>query len=277
MESADRHLKSGDERTACLAHDLLQISGLTDLVHIGWELLPPSPRLRRTTSNSISASFGNGRPATPRARLLRQRLNAIGNFRDDQMNGDSLEDRCPLWVKCSLQEAPFVVVRRANMFDGMIPVGVRGSLRNQRFAAYLVPESIREQITPEQLTGPRGWLIQAQSREVPAFNALAAIQEKLADLPLAYGPTGGVGFELASGIPTATSTSDVDLIIRASERLPMRLAQELITIFSASSCRIDAQIETPRGAVSLAEYASNQTPLLLRQNDGPVLVDDPWA
>jgi hypothetical protein len=33
----------------------------------------------------------------------------------------------------------------------MIPVGVRGSLRQQRSAAYLAPESIRNRITPEQL------------------------------------------------------------------------------------------------------------------------------
>ena len=105
---------------------------------------------------------------------------------------------------------------------------------------------------------------------------MAGIEEKLANLPLAYGPTGSIGFELASGLPTATSTSDLDLLIRAPERLPMQLAKKLITIFSGSLCRVDVQLETPRGAVSLAEYASGQTPLLLRQNDGPILVDDPW-
>ena len=103
------------------------------------------------------------------------------------------------------------------------------------------------------------------------------MSEKLANLPLAYGPTGSIGFELASGLPTATSTSDLDLLIRAPERLPMPVAQELITIFSGSPCRVDAQLETPRGAISLAEYVWGQTPLLLRQNGGPVLVDDPWS
>jgi phosphoribosyl-dephospho-CoA transferase len=55
------------------------------------------------------------------------------------------------------------------------------------------------------------------------------------------------------------------------------VAQELITIFSGSPCRVDAQLETPRGALSLAEYGRGETPLLLRQAGGPVLVDDPWA
>ena len=187
------------------------------------------------------------------------------------------EKRCPLWVERSLQEAPLVVVRRAKLFDGMIPVGVRGSLRQQRSAAYLAPESIRNRITPEQLAANRGWLANARAEEIPAFKVLAGIEEKMANLPLAYGPTGSIGFELASGLPTATSTSDLDLLIRAPERLPMPVAQELITIFSGSPCRVDAQLETPRGAISLAEYVWGQTPLLLRQNGGPVLVDDPWS
>jgi phosphoribosyl-dephospho-CoA transferase len=57
----------------------------------------------------------------------------------------------------------------------------------------------------------------------------------------------------------------------------MQVAQELITIFSGSPCRVDAQLETPRGAVSLAEYARGEKPLLLRQAGGLVLISDPWA
>jgi phosphoribosyl-dephospho-CoA transferase len=190
---------------------------------------------------------------------------------------DLPEKRFPLWVERSLQEAPFVVVRRADLFDGMIPVGVRGSLRQHRSAAYLNPESVRNRITPEQLATKRGWPGNARIEEIPGFKVLAGIEEELANLPLAYGPTGSIGFELASGRPAATSTSDLDLLIRAPEHLPMPLAQELITIFSGSPCRVDAQLETPRGAISLAEYARGQTPLLLRQNGGPVLVSDPWA
>ena len=208
------------------AHDLLQISGLADLVYVGWDLP---------------------------------------------------EKRCPLWVERSLERATFVVVRRANLFDGMIPVGVRGSLRQQRSAAYLAPESIRNRVSPEQLVANRGWLANPRTAEIPGLKVFASIEERLANFSLAYGPTGSIGFELASGLPTATSTSDLDLLIRAPERLPMQLAQELITIFSGSPCRVDAQLETPRGAVSLAEYARGETPLLLRQAGGPVLISDPWA
>jgi hypothetical protein len=38
--------------------------------------------------------------------------------------------------------------------------------------------------------------------------------------------------------------------------------EELVTIFSGNPCRVDAQLETPRGAVALTEYASGQRPLL---------------
>ena len=187
-----------------------------------------------------------------------------------------LEQR-PLWVDSSLRRAPFVVVRRAESVDGMIPVGVRGSSRKQRFPAYLAPESILKQIAPEQLTESHGWRDNTRSQIVPSLNAWAEIEENLFNFSLVYGPTGSVGFELATGLPTATAASDLDLLFRVPECLPITAARELMAMLAGTACRIDAQLEAPRGAFSLTEYASDQTPLLLRQNRGPVLVDDPWA
>jgi phosphoribosyl-dephospho-CoA transferase len=249
-----------------LAHDLLQISGSSDLVYLGSEFFPPLPK----PTSEID------RLATPRSRFLQQSLEASRSFWRDRMNVDSPEERCPLWVEHSLREAPLVVVRRAKSFAEIIPVGVRGSLRNQRFAAFLAPVSIRRRITPEQLSATGGRLSKARIQEIAGLKALAVIEEQLASFSLAYGPTGSIGFELASGLPTATSASDLDLLIRAPERLPIQLAQELVSIFSGRPCRVDAQLETPRGALSLAEYASGQRPLLLRQDGGPILVDDAW-
>jgi phosphoribosyl-dephospho-CoA transferase len=249
-----------------LAHDLLQISGSSDLVYLGSEFFPPLPK----PTSEIN------RLATPRSRFLQQSLEASRSFWRDRMNVDSPEERCPLWVEHSLREAPLVVVRRAKSFAEIIPVGVRGSLRNQRFAAFLAPVSIRRRITPEQLSATGGRLSKARIQEIAGLKALAVIEEQLASFSLAYGPTGSIGFELASGLPTATSASDLDLLIRAPERLPIQLAQELVSIFSGRPCRVDAQLETPRGALSLAEYASGQRPLLLRQDGGPILVDDAW-
>jgi phosphoribosyl-dephospho-CoA transferase len=182
----------------------------------------------------------------------------------------------PLWVDSSLRRAPFVVVRRAASLNGMIPVGVRGSSRKQRFAAYLAPQSVVQQIAPERLTKVLGLLSIGRFREIPALTALANIEARLAKFSLAHGPTGSIGFELASGLATATSASDLDLLIRAPERLPIQSARDLMTRLGELPCRIDVQLETPYGAVSLAEYVRGERLLLLRQSGGPVLVADPW-
>jgi len=54
------------------------------------------------------------------------------------------------------------------------------------------------------------------------------------------------------------------------------VARDLLRSMSPGPCRIDVQLETPHGAVSSAEYARGDRPLLLRKSDGPVLVSDPW-
>jgi phosphoribosyl-dephospho-CoA transferase len=186
------------------------------------------------------------------------------------------QEPSPVWIERSLRLAPFVVVRRANPFDGLIPVGVRGSIRNQRFGAYLGAESVLRRIAPEQLNESYSLQNGTRTKRIPALNALVEIKKNLSHFPLTYGPTGSVGFELASGLLATTAASDLDLLIRTPERLSMKLAQELMKIFSRIPCRVDAQLETPRGAVSLIEYTSGQLPLLLRKSGGPVLVDDPW-
>jgi phosphoribosyl-dephospho-CoA transferase len=56
------------------------------------------------------------------------------------------EQRRPFWVTDSLERAPFVVVRRSGSVDGLIPIGVRGSMRNQRFGAYLAGNGISSRI-----------------------------------------------------------------------------------------------------------------------------------
>jgi len=82
------------------AHDLLQISGLADLVYVGWDLP---------------------------------------------------EKRCPLWVERSLERAPFVVARRANLFDGMIPVGVRGSSASKDLPLTSPPNRSATELLPNNL------------------------------------------------------------------------------------------------------------------------------
>ena len=42
------------------AHDLLQISGLADLVYVGWELLPPSPKPVDSPSREWAIGYTSG-------------------------------------------------------------------------------------------------------------------------------------------------------------------------------------------------------------------------
>ena len=48
----------------------------------------------------------------------------------------------PEWVVQELRRAPWVVVRRASVREGLIPVGVRGAARCMRFAAWLPPGEV---------------------------------------------------------------------------------------------------------------------------------------
>jgi len=94
-------------------------------------------------------------------------------------------------------------------------------------------------------------------------------------LGLAWGPTGSVGFELATGTAVAGPASDLDVVIRAPELWSLARARELADDLARLPVRVDMQLDTPSGAVALAEYARGGR-VLLRTPDGPKLVNDPW-
>jgi phosphoribosyl-dephospho-CoA transferase len=183
----------------------------------------------------------------------------------------------PEWVREALQEAPFVVVRRVLSGRGTIPVGVRGSTRNARFAASLGWEAIVARVTPEQLARQRAWRVGSREAPIASLTALERLADPLDRFGLAWGPTGSVGFELATGVAVAHSQSDLDLVVRAQTPLSRGLAKELERLVSAVPVRVDVQIETPQGAIALAEYTAGPSKLLLRTRRGPRLVTDAWA
>src|ERR1041384_4393364 len=57
----------------------------------------------------------------------------------------------PDWVRSSLVNAPFVVLRRASRRGHLLPVGIRGASRGERFAAFISIDAILDRISPEQL------------------------------------------------------------------------------------------------------------------------------
>jgi phosphoribosyl-dephospho-CoA transferase len=174
----------------------------------------------------------------------------------------------PEWVETSIAKSPFVVVRRASASEGLVAVGVRGSMRNERFAAFLHVGNIVKRITPEQLAHQRKW--NEHSKEI--FCCLEQVSNLMKAHSLKWGPVGSVGFELVSGKETTKKTSDIDIVIRFTEGLTSKFAREIEAELKKVQVRVDVQLEAMEGAFSLSEYAaSGGKPVLLRTMNGPLL------
>jgi phosphoribosyl-dephospho-CoA transferase len=182
----------------------------------------------------------------------------------------------PEWVKEELTLAPYVVVRRAPIENGKIPVGIRGKSRDQRFAAFLKWNAVAEHVAPEQFVSQKAWKKSPRYHQIHALRVLDLVDEIFLSYQLSWGPTGSVGFELASGMPTVTAKSDVDIVVRAPDFLSVETAKKIVRELSHFPVRIDPQIETPNGAISLIEYSRGENPILLRTAEGPQLIANPW-
>jgi phosphoribosyl-dephospho-CoA transferase len=184
----------------------------------------------------------------------------------------------PAWVEPALRRAPWVVVRRGHVRNGMIPVGVRGLTRSQRFAAFLAVAEIADRLSPEDLTDSLYAIERARRDTAPALAALVRVAPILARRGDRWGPGGSVGFEIATGVLTETSSSDLDLILRQDRRLEPCEAIELRAALAEAAVpvRIDVMLETPCGGVSLTDLAAMPGQVLVRTPDGARLSADPW-
>ena len=103
------------------------------------------------------------------------------------------------------------------------------------------------------------------------------MSERWPDLTLPWGPGGSVGFELASGRKVTTEASDLDLVIRAQERITVEEARFLLVRTFGLEAKIDVRVETPVCGFSLEEYVSaSSARILLRYPEGVSLGQDPW-
>ncbi|MFP5114930.1 malonate decarboxylase holo-ACP synthase [Bacillaceae bacterium C204] len=191
-----------------------------------------------------------------------------------EINSRDLISHSPLpeWAVLSLELAPFVVVRRANAPHGQVAVGIRGKKRNERFAAFLPDNKVIPQIKPEHLTERYLW----ENKQSPVFSSLTISADLFNKYRFSWGPGGSVGFELASSVQTVTLESDLDIIVRAPEPLPMNVGVQIVNELKKSPVRIDVQVETPAGAFSLIEYVSDSGHVLLKTIYGPKLSKNPW-
>jgi phosphoribosyl-dephospho-CoA transferase len=184
----------------------------------------------------------------------------------------------PPWIEPMLRRSPWVVVRRGHVRDGMVPVGVRGLRRSERFAAFVAVAEIDDRLSPEDLTDSRYIIEKKRKDAVPALAALAGVAAILARSGGRWGPGGSVGFEIATGVATATASSDLDLILRHERPLEPNKATDLLAALAeaAAPARIDVMLETPVGGVSLADLAAVHAQVLIRTPFGPRLALDPW-
>jgi phosphoribosyl-dephospho-CoA transferase len=179
----------------------------------------------------------------------------------------------PAWVAPALAETPWVVVRRARAEHGLIPVGVRGRSRSERYAAFVQARAVLERVAPEAIAAARTWETAARRHAAPALSALAAAAGRFDALSLVWGPTGGVGFELTTGRPVLGPGSDVDVLLRTGDGPGKAVAAAVAAAIDGLPARFDVQVETKLGAVALVEIARSALQVLVRTADGPRLLD----
>lgn len=178
----------------------------------------------------------------------------------------------PCWVTHAIDSCSWVVVRRAPARLGMVAVGVRGQSRGDRWGGWISVDRVRECIQPAEL--------RHRVRIPPRTATLQVLQEVVSrwrELTLHWGPTGSVGFELASGREVTTEASDLDIVIRAPTPMSAEHARFLWRCVQGLPTRVDVRAETPACGFSLDEYVCRpSTRILLRYPDGLRLGDDPW-
>jgi len=177
----------------------------------------------------------------------------------------------PDWALNSLSKAPYVVVRREDTENRRIPVGIRGTQRGQRIAAWVYPENIIEVTTPYMLTNSDCWKIKYDQNPPKTVYCLRQLISVFEYTALHWGPTGSTAFELTTGVKTLTDSSDLDLVIQVPNPLSRANAQSLLDeLQKFTTVRLDIQLLTPLGGVSLVEYAGSAT-VLVKSKSGPVL------
>lgn len=182
----------------------------------------------------------------------------------------------PDWALAACrQNAPAVVRRAPHSADGAIPVGLRGRARHERLAATVAGSAITRVATPEALAAAAQAI--ARDAPFPALRALRMLAPGLDALGWAWGPTGGAGFMLASGLPVLRMDSDLDLVVRMANPPSAIQRERLVHLLDQAECRVDLQIDTGRGGFALRDWLASPRQTLLKTDSGPRLAENPWS
>jgi phosphoribosyl-dephospho-CoA transferase len=180
----------------------------------------------------------------------------------------------PAWVRDVLTRSSVVVVRRADAAPGFIAVGIRGSSRGQRHAAFLRKADVLAYRTPESLAAEQVWHEASAALPLPLLGALKMVGDFSKRNHLVWGPIGSVGYQLATGMPVTDATSDLDMLVRCDDFLSRASLRSLHTIHPGL-VRIDVILEGPAGAVALEEYLQDR-PALIKTVRGPRIDTFTW-
>jgi phosphoribosyl-dephospho-CoA transferase len=179
----------------------------------------------------------------------------------------------PSWVRDALGQAPVVVVRRTEAPRGFVAVGIRGTSREQRHAAFLRKQDVLARRTPGSLAAEQAWHRSSLALPLALFTALEMVGELSKKRQLLWGPIGSVGYQLATGMPATSATSDLDLLVRCNDLLDHESLRALHAL--QLGVRFDVILEGPQGAVALDEYLQNRR-TLIKTKRGPRVAVFSW-
>jgi phosphoribosyl-dephospho-CoA transferase len=166
----------------------------------------------------------------------------------------------------------YATVRRDSLKEGLLPVGLRGEQRNQRFAFELAVELVVEVIQPWSLIEKDSF----RHSKIMNFSAYQAyLQARMLLSGTKWGVGGSLGFELATNQPAVKETSDFDLLLYAKEpaELPLKVIQQHLEFFQP----LDMQVITKKGGFALKEYLQHpDKKILLKTINGPILTNELW-
>ncbi len=173
----------------------------------------------------------------------------------------------PEWVFTLSSASNYGVVRRMPISNKLIPIGLRGEGREQRFGTYIHEDDIVEVITPISLVD----YIDGFNDRI-YYRALKSIRDEFEKLHLLWGLTGSVGFEIATNINVTTIKSDIDISIYV-EAIDEKLLTQVGEFLNRLDKKIDVQVEIPTvGAFLLNDYLKNQEiGFIVRTPFGPQL------
>ncbi|GGO86460.1 phosphoribosyl-dephospho-CoA transferase [Marinobacterium nitratireducens] len=184
------------------------------------------------------------------------------------------EQPLPDWV--SAGSGP-VVVRRAPASSGLIAIGVRGRDKRERCAAFARLADVERGLTPFELCSSAPWRAHPERQQHPVLVTLEQLAPRLDARALRWGITGSLGYEFATGEAQLRPSSDLDLVIDTPVPVSRPQASWLLRSLESNGCRVDIQLETPQGAIALAEWAGPSRQVMLKTQFGPRLTDAPWA